>query len=72
MPAPQTKQELQSFLGAVQLPADIRATPESSYRTAQSPAEKGEHIHMGPKCEQQLPENQRFVGKYIIKAVEVL
>ena len=51
MPAPQTKQELQSFLGASELPADICATSQSSHRATMSPAEKGKHVRMGPKCE---------------------
>ena len=66
MPAPQTKQELQSFSRCGQLPADIHATSESSHmEPLMSPTEKGEHLRMGPKCEWQFPENQRFARKFI-------
>ena len=51
MPVPQTKQELQSFSRCHELPADICATSESPNRTTQSPAEEGEHLCMGRKCE---------------------
>ena len=40
MPAPQTKQELQSFLGVVNYLADIHATLESPHETTQSPTKK--------------------------------
>ena len=50
MPAHQTKQKL-VFSRCSQLPADICATSESPPRTTQSPVEKREYLHMGPKCE---------------------
>ena len=37
-----------------------------------SPTEKGEHIHLGPKCEQQFPENKRFAQKLITQTIMVL
>ena len=51
MPTPPNKARITVFSRCSQLPADIHAASESPHGTAQSPVEKREYLHMGPKCE---------------------
>ena len=70
MSAPQTKQELQSFLDAVNYLQTF--IPHRSHHTEplQVLLTEGEHIHMGWKCEQQLSKNQGHAKNMILELLK--
>ena len=71
MTPPQTKQELQSFLGAVNYLQTFVPHLSSHWTTMCTP-EKGEQLHMGWECKHKLPENQVPTGESIAETPQVL
>ena len=65
MPAPQTKQELQSFLGAVNYLQTFVPHLSHHMEPLKVLLKKREYLRMGPKCKWQFPENKRFARKFI-------